>query len=211
MGAAGSISAATIGLRPVVGFDLDESMINSPSEITIFPSATFAVELFAEGLKDPPPVITPGRSLKAYSLGIIWDPLIDLLGAGSGDWQLLELVPKPPLLKSDGTLWPINESWASGGRPGTLKLSGFDFDGIKEDNIMATLLLQMNGPGEAVLTPVGWFDELNFALDNGKFVNERFIAYQGLTINQVAIPKTFLLFGSALLGIVVFRRKLSRS
>jgi hypothetical protein len=192
---AGSVSAAVIGLRPV---GLDPSAIIGPNEIRILPSAEFTVELFFEDMKAPPPIVTPGRSLVGYTLGVEWDPLIDLRGVGSGDWQIVDSKPVSADLPVAGLDMPER-----------LQLTGFDFAGIADDNIMATLLLYCSGAGKSVLTPEGWFDqEINFSMDNGVFVNEQFIDYQSLTVHQVPIPASVLLLGSCLACLLSFRRKI---
>ena len=177
--------AALIELRAT-----DPGIVDAATGEIVVPVCTeFDVEVYMSGLSGTD--LAPAEGLVSYTMGIVWDPLVEVVSVSPGDWEAV--VP-------NATEMPDRFLLA-----GSL---GAAAEPINTDHVMATLTLHCLGEGVTELMPEGQFPgPFNFALDNAMALDDD-ISFQGITIRQVVpIPSALLLLGSGLLGLVGIRRK----
>ena len=178
--------AALIELRAT-----DPGIVDPTTGEIIVPVCTeFDVEVYMSGLTGTDLGLAEG--LVSYTMGIVWDPLVEVVSVSSGDWEAV--VPNetemPDRFLLAGSLGAATEP-------------------ISTDHVMATLTLHCLIEGVTELLPEGQFPgPFNFALDNAMALDDE-MSFQGITIRQtvVPIPSAMLLLGSGLLGLVGIRRK----
>ena len=183
LGVGTAISANIVGLRAV-----DPTIVN-PDGVIEIPEidTTFDVELFLDLDSD-----ISANGITGFTVDILWDPLVAYESSNKGSLY---------------TTMDVTDN-----APEQIELNGYNFgDAIAEDHVLATLSLRCIGLGWTELLPVGHFeDAINIALADGTYLEN--LGYEGITINQVPIPGTVLLFGSGLLGLMgIGRRRMKKS
>jgi hypothetical protein len=194
-----------IGLRPIPSGDvgiLRAGSATEPYEIEVGVSTVFDLEVTFDATGFP-----PFGGLQAFNVDILWDPLIDLDAIGPGAWGS----------PGDIFLTPSPTDRVPGGDISKLELDALTFVASKgEEHVLATLTVHCNGLGLTELVPA-LRENSTAALDirnpGGIPIDIELsdVGFTEIQIHQTPIPGSVLLLGSALAGLVMFRRKILRN
>ena len=184
---AGSVNAATVGLKPV-----DLGLISGVNEITVAPGDVFELELFISEL-DADLSSLSSLGLVGMAVGI---------KSGAPGVVFRDYVPNA------GVAWQQTVTSA----PDVYTILGqvpFTASPISLDHVIGTFTVQAIGPDPVVTISTGLAnDSFPFNFSTNEWADfDPYVSFEDLTVNAVPVPSSLLLLGGGICALMGFRRR----